>query len=103
MSICPICIRRPLQIHPYVNGILYSILAIPRVRAKANDLGMEAVLEAQIEQPQTTDDTKQLPFVLKQLRGGECVTDVYACTTTERKRDDLRFSISIFDERRNNA
>ena len=81
--------HRNKEIHSYVNGALFSLLANGRIRSKAKELvrpvgclfiltdqywsvqGLESSVEAVLEsKTRTADDEKQLPYVLAQLRGG---------------------------------
>ncbi|XP_020624050.1 lisH domain-containing protein ARMC9-like isoform X2 [Orbicella faveolata] len=54
------------EIRPYVNGALYSILALPTVKEEARALGMEEILECFLKDD-NPDMTRQIQFIIKQL------------------------------------
>ncbi|XP_078375388.1 lisH domain-containing protein ARMC9-like isoform X3 [Oculina patagonica] len=54
------------EIRPYVNGALYSILALPAVKEEARALGMEEILECFLKDD-NPDMTRQIQFIIKQL------------------------------------
>ncbi|ELU06099.1 hypothetical protein CAPTEDRAFT_181527 [Capitella teleta] len=54
------------EIIPYVNGTLYSILAIPSIREEAKAMGMEEMLQCFIKEGQP-DMNRQIEFIIKQL------------------------------------
>lgn len=58
------------EIRPYVNGALYSILAIPFVREEAKAMGMEEILRCFIKDNQP-DMNRQIEFIIKQLNSSE--------------------------------
>ncbi|XP_074654207.1 lisH domain-containing protein ARMC9-like isoform X2 [Tubulanus polymorphus] len=58
------------EILPYVNGTLYSILAIGSIREDAKAMGMEEILRCFIKDGQP-DMNRQLEFIIKQLNSGE--------------------------------
>ncbi|KAI8795631.1 lisH domain-containing protein ARMC9 [Biomphalaria glabrata] len=58
------------EIRPYVNGALYSILAIPAIREEAKAMGMEEVLKCFIKENQP-DMNRQIEFIIKQLNSSE--------------------------------
>ncbi|XP_070206973.1 lisH domain-containing protein ARMC9-like isoform X2 [Littorina saxatilis] len=58
------------EIRPYVNGALYSILAIPSIREEAKAMGMEEILRCFIKDDQP-DMNRQIEFIIKQLNSSE--------------------------------
>lgn len=54
------------EIRPYVNGALYSILALPAVKEEARAQGMEEILECFLKDD-NPDMTRQIQFIIKQL------------------------------------
>ncbi|XP_032887242.1 lisH domain-containing protein ARMC9 isoform X8 [Amblyraja radiata] len=58
------------EIRPYVNGALYSILAIPSLREEARAMGMEEILQCFIKEG-NTEMNRQLEFIIKQLNSEE--------------------------------
>ncbi|XP_064610280.1 lisH domain-containing protein ARMC9-like isoform X2 [Liolophura sinensis] len=62
------------EIRPYVNGALYSILAIPSIREEAKAMGMEEILKCFIKDDQP-DMNRQIEFIIKQLNSEEQVDD----------------------------
>ncbi|KAK0394672.1 hypothetical protein QR680_000867 [Steinernema hermaphroditum] len=57
------------QICPYVNGTLYSILSLAKVRMRARELDLETLIKEKLEMADCDEDEIQLPFVLRQLKG----------------------------------
>ncbi|XP_048780647.2 lisH domain-containing protein ARMC9-like isoform X2 [Ostrea edulis] len=62
------------EIRPYVNGALYSILAIPSIREEAKAMGMEEILRCFIKDDQP-DMNRQIEFIIKQLNSVETVDE----------------------------
>lgn len=62
------------EIRPYVNGALYSILAIPSIRDEAKAMGMEEILRCFIKEDQP-DMNRQIEFIIKQLNSTEAVDE----------------------------
>ncbi|KAH9490004.1 LisH domain-containing protein armc9 [Bulinus truncatus] len=58
------------EIRPYVNGALYSILAIPAIREEAKAMGMEEILKCFLKENQP-DMNRQIEFIIKQLNSNE--------------------------------
>uniref|UniRef100_A0A8C5STJ5 LisH domain-containing protein ARMC9 n=1 Tax=Laticauda laticaudata TaxID=8630 RepID=A0A8C5STJ5_LATLA len=58
------------EIHPYVNGALYSILAFPSIRDEARAMEMEDILRCYIEEG-NADMIQQIEFIIKQLQSGK--------------------------------
>uniref|UniRef100_A0A8C0Z989 LisH domain-containing protein ARMC9 n=1 Tax=Cyanistes caeruleus TaxID=156563 RepID=A0A8C0Z989_CYACU len=54
------------KVQSYVNGALYSILAIPSVREEAKEMGMEEILRCFIKE-RNEEMVRQIEFVIKQL------------------------------------
>ncbi|NXB63602.1 ARMC9 protein, partial [Struthidea cinerea] len=63
-----------LKIQSYVNGALYSILAIPSVREEAKEMGMEEILRCFIKERNEEMD-RQIEYVIKQLNSEEPFND----------------------------
>ncbi|NXU75099.1 ARMC9 protein, partial [Oreotrochilus melanogaster] len=62
------------EIQPYVNGALYSILAIPSVREEARAMGMEEILRCFIKEG-NAEMIRQIEFIIKQLNSEEPLND----------------------------
>ncbi|XP_016156116.1 PREDICTED: lisH domain-containing protein ARMC9 isoform X3 [Ficedula albicollis] len=62
------------KIQSYVNGALYSILAIPSVREEAKEMGMEEILRCFIKE-RNEEMVRQIEFVIKQLNSEEPFND----------------------------
>ncbi|XP_062901773.1 lisH domain-containing protein ARMC9 isoform X3 [Mobula hypostoma] len=62
------------EIRPYVNGALYSILAIPSLREEAKAMGMEEILLCFIKEG-NSEMNRQLEFIIKQLNSEEMLED----------------------------
>ncbi|NXM83727.1 ARMC9 protein, partial [Oenanthe oenanthe] len=62
------------KIQSYVNGALYSILAIPSVREEAKEMGMEEILRCFIKE-RNEEMVRQIEFVIKQLNSDEPFND----------------------------
>lgn len=58
------------EIRPYVNGALYSILALPAVKEEARALGMEEILECFLKDD-NPDMTRQIQFIIQQLNSDD--------------------------------
>uniref|UniRef100_A0A8B9FS79 LisH domain-containing protein ARMC9 n=1 Tax=Amazona collaria TaxID=241587 RepID=A0A8B9FS79_9PSIT len=58
------------EIKPYVNGALYSILAIPSVREEARAMGMEEILLCFVKEG-NEEMIRQTEFIIKQLNSDE--------------------------------
>ncbi|BFZ23969.1 hypothetical protein BsWGS_27008 [Bradybaena similaris] len=54
------------EIRPYVNGALYSILAIPSIREEAKAMGMDEILHCFYKEDQP-DMNRQIDFIIQQL------------------------------------
>ncbi|NXC01866.1 ARMC9 protein, partial [Orthonyx spaldingii] len=63
-----------LKIQSYVNGALYSILAIPSVREEAKAMGMEEILRCFIKE-RNEEMVRQIEFIIKQLNSEEPFND----------------------------
>ncbi|XP_039930555.1 lisH domain-containing protein ARMC9 isoform X2 [Hirundo rustica] len=62
------------KVQSYVNGALYSILAIPSVREEAKEMGMEEILRCFIKE-RNEEMVRQMEFVIKQLNSEEPFND----------------------------
>ncbi|NXR19826.1 ARMC9 protein, partial [Cinclus mexicanus] len=62
------------KIQSYVNGALYSILAIPSVREEAKEMGMEEILRCFMKE-RNEETVRQIEFVIKQLNSEEPFND----------------------------
>ncbi|XP_064418261.1 lisH domain-containing protein ARMC9 [Latimeria chalumnae] len=62
------------EIRPYVNGALYSILAIPSVREEARAMGMEEILQCFVKDG-NPEVNRQIEFIIKQLNSEEVLDD----------------------------
>ncbi|NXD69435.1 ARMC9 protein, partial [Eolophus roseicapillus] len=62
------------EIQPYVNGALYSILAIPSVREEARAMGMEEILRCFVKEG-NAEMIRQTEFIIKQLNSEEPLND----------------------------
>lgn len=60
------------EIHPYVNGVLYSILALPSVREAAKAMGFEDIVEGFMKEGHSA---RELEYIIKQLNSDEKFTD----------------------------
>uniref|UniRef100_A0A0L8HIW6 LisH domain-containing protein ARMC9 n=1 Tax=Octopus bimaculoides TaxID=37653 RepID=A0A0L8HIW6_OCTBM len=60
------------EILPYVNGVLYSILAIPSVREAAKDMGIEEIVEGFIKEGHSA---RELEYIIKQLNSDQTFND----------------------------
>ncbi|THD26515.1 LisH domain-containing protein ARMC9 [Fasciola hepatica] len=59
-----------LDIVPYVNGALYSILILPEMRKVANQMNLQTVLEGFVR-PEQPDMNRQFEFIIRRLRSNE--------------------------------
>ncbi|NXG46236.1 ARMC9 protein, partial [Psilopogon haemacephalus] len=75
------------EIQPYVNGALYSILAIPSVREEARAMGMEEILHCFIKEG-NAEMIRQIEFIIKQLNSDEPLNDIIASDDEEEEEDD---------------
>ncbi|XP_021252767.1 lisH domain-containing protein ARMC9 isoform X2 [Numida meleagris] len=62
------------EIQPYVNGALYSILAVPSVREEAKAMGMEEILRCFLKEG-NAEMIRQIEFIIKQLCSEEPLND----------------------------
>ncbi|XP_013396944.1 lisH domain-containing protein ARMC9 isoform X2 [Lingula anatina] len=62
------------EIRPYVNGALYSILAIPSIREEAKAMGMEEILKCFMKDGQQ-EMNRQFEFIIKQLNSNDEADD----------------------------
>ncbi|XP_053162937.1 lisH domain-containing protein ARMC9 isoform X1 [Hemicordylus capensis] len=75
------------EIHPYVNGALYSILAIPSIREEARAMEMEDILRCYIEEG-NADMIQQIEFIIKQLKSDDLVDDSAESDDEEKEDND---------------
>lgn len=75
------------EIRPYVNGALYSILAIPSIREEAKAMGMEEILRCFIKDDQP-DMNRQIEFIIKQLNSTETVDDYTSDDEDEEEEEE---------------
>uniref|UniRef100_A0A674I1R5 LisH domain-containing protein ARMC9 n=1 Tax=Terrapene triunguis TaxID=2587831 RepID=A0A674I1R5_9SAUR len=74
------------EIQPYVNGALYSILAIPSIREEARAMGMEEILRCFIKEG-NAEMIRQIEFIIKQLNS-EPLDDSVESDDEEEDEDD---------------
>lgn len=72
--LCDLLGHENLEIRPYVNGALYSILGIPSIREKARSMSMEDILRCFIKDGQA-DMNRQIEFIIKQLNSADDASD----------------------------
>ncbi|NXG10326.1 ARMC9 protein, partial [Sakesphorus luctuosus] len=75
------------EIQPYVNGALYSILAIPSVREEARAMGMEEILRCFIKEG-NAEMIRQIEFIIKQLNSEEPLNDDVVSDDEEEEDDE---------------
>ncbi|NXK52962.1 ARMC9 protein, partial [Chauna torquata] len=75
------------EIQPYVNGALYSILAIPSVREEARAMGMEEILRCFIKEG-NAEMIRQIEFIIKQLSSEEPLNDSIVSDDEEEEEDE---------------
>ncbi|XP_025058504.1 lisH domain-containing protein ARMC9 isoform X2 [Alligator sinensis] len=74
------------EIQPYVNGALYSILAIPSIREEARAMGMEEILRCFIKEG-NAEMIRQIEFIIKQLNS-ELLDDSVESDDEEEEEDE---------------
>ncbi|XP_077343803.1 lisH domain-containing protein ARMC9 [Lithobates pipiens] len=74
------------EIRPYVNGALYSILAVNVIREEARAMGMQEILRCFIKEG-NTDMNRQIEFIIRQLNSEE-MFDEAAESDDEEEADD---------------
>ncbi|KFQ23500.1 LisH domain-containing protein ARMC9, partial [Merops nubicus] len=75
------------EIQPYVNGALYSILAIPSVREEARAMGMEETLRCFIKEG-NAEMIQQIELIIKQLNSEEPLSDSIVSDDEEEEEDE---------------
>jgi len=75
-----------LEIRPYINGTLYSVLSLPSMRETAESMGYEDILKEYIQDP--SHDERQLNFIIKQLHASTPTTDDDILTDGEDEDED---------------
>ncbi|NXD93142.1 ARMC9 protein, partial [Chaetorhynchus papuensis] len=78
-----------LKIQSYVNGALYSILAIPSVREEAKEMGMEEILRCFIKE-RNEEMVRQIEYVIKQLNSEEPFNDSVSDDEEEEEYEEDR-------------
>ncbi|VDM24797.1 unnamed protein product [Toxocara canis] len=58
------------EICKYVNGVLYSVMCVGRVRARAKEIDLETQIKTKLDSAHCDDDIMQLPVVLKLFNSG---------------------------------
>ncbi|XP_009700513.1 PREDICTED: lisH domain-containing protein ARMC9, partial [Cariama cristata] len=79
--------RENHEIQPYVNGILYSILAVPLVREEARAMGMEEILHC-VTKEGNAEMIQQIEFVIKQLNSEEPLNDSIVSDDEEEEKEE---------------
>ncbi|KFP73111.1 LisH domain-containing protein ARMC9, partial [Acanthisitta chloris] len=74
------------EIQSYVNGALYSILAVPSVREEARAMGMEEILCCFIKEG-NAEMIRQIEFIIKQLNSEEPLDDEIVSDDEEEEED----------------
>ncbi|XP_053566281.1 lisH domain-containing protein ARMC9 isoform X2 [Bombina bombina] len=75
------------EIRPYVNGALYSILAVPSIREEARAMGMQEVLRCFIKEG-NTDMNRQIEFIIRQLNSEEKLEEAAESDDEEEEEND---------------
>ncbi|NXX12693.1 ARMC9 protein, partial [Podargus strigoides] len=75
------------EIQLYVNGALYSILAIPSIREEARAMGMEEILRCFIKEG-NAEMIQQAEFIIKQLNSEEPLNDSIVSDDEEEEEDE---------------
>ncbi|NXG55155.1 ARMC9 protein, partial [Hemiprocne comata] len=75
------------EIQVYVNGALYSILAVPSVREEARAMGMEEILREFIKEG-NAEMIRQIEFVIEQLNSEEPFNDSIVSDDEEEDEDE---------------
>ncbi|XP_054838948.1 lisH domain-containing protein ARMC9 [Eublepharis macularius] len=74
------------EIHPYVNGVLYSVLAVPTIREEARAMEMEDILQGYVVEG-NADMIQQIEYIIQQLKS-ENLLDDSAESDDEEKEDN---------------
>ncbi|NWS60175.1 ARMC9 protein, partial [Chunga burmeisteri] len=75
------------EIQPYVNGVLYSILAVPLVREEARAMGMEEILRCVMKEG-NAEMIQQTEFIIKQLNSEEPLNDSIVSDDEEEEEEE---------------
>uniref|UniRef100_A0A803KEW2 LisH domain-containing protein ARMC9 n=1 Tax=Xenopus tropicalis TaxID=8364 RepID=A0A803KEW2_XENTR len=75
------------EIRSYVNGALYSILAVPSIREEARSMGMEEILRWYIREG-NTDMNCHIEFIIKQLNSEDKFDESIESDDEEEEKDD---------------
>lgn len=85
------------EIRPYVNGSLYSILALPNVREEARAMGMQEILECFLKD-EDVDMQRQVQFIIKQLNLGSDESPISYDADSDDEDDDIDEEGDAIDE-----
>ncbi|XP_028393759.1 lisH domain-containing protein ARMC9-like [Dendronephthya gigantea] len=85
------------EIRPYVNGSLYSILALPHVREDAREMGMQEILECFLKD-EDVDMQRQVQFIIKQLNLGSDESPINYDVDSDDEDDDIDEEGDAIDE-----
>ncbi|XP_066458915.1 lisH domain-containing protein ARMC9 isoform X2 [Eleutherodactylus coqui] len=75
------------EIRPYVNGALYSILAVPSIREEARAMGMQEVLRCFIKEG-NRDMNRQIEFIIRQLNSEDKFDEAVESDDDEEVEDE---------------
>ena len=85
------------EIRPYVNGSLYSILALPNVREEARAMGMQEILECFLKD-EDVDMQRQVQFIIKQLNLSSDESPINYDVDSDDEEDDVDEEGDAIDE-----
>ncbi|NXW57154.1 ARMC9 protein, partial [Eurystomus gularis] len=75
------------EVQSYVNGALYSILAVPSVREEARAMGMKEILCCFIKEG-NAEMTEQIEYIIEQLNSEEPLNDSVVSDDEEEEEDE---------------
>ncbi|KAM5164049.1 lisH domain-containing protein ARMC9 isoform 2-T3 [Mantella aurantiaca] len=75
------------EIRPYVNGTLYSVLAVTLIREEARAMGMQEILRCFIKEG-NADMNRQIEFIIRQLNSEEKFDDAVDSDDEEEADDE---------------
>jgi hypothetical protein len=81
-----------VEVRSYVNGTLYSILAIPQIREEARAMGMEEILAALVQSSEA-GLASQLEYIIKQLKSDEVSDDIVSDDEADDDDDEVSASL----------
>ncbi|XP_015270455.1 PREDICTED: lisH domain-containing protein ARMC9, partial [Gekko japonicus] len=90
------------EIHSYVNGALYSILALPSIREEARAMEMEDILQCYIEEG-NADMIQQIEFIIKELKSEKSLDDSAESDDEEKEGNNEDHNIMEADLDKNEA